>query len=203
MNELKSIEKGTGKKTPIYRLPRARKFKYKLEDGSKLVVNINPAISFDDRTRMVRGIVDCAFVREGDNGERYAPEYIRMAEMAMAVIYFTDYELPEELNENWNVLRHTRLFRDIVKTVGRDIFEIFDEARAAIESRKRYLENRGDFTKLSEKISGLVGMFKDKLGTIDTDTLLGMLDNLDTKSAEDLMQTILPTQDGKQKNTRK
>lgn len=203
MNELKSIEKGTGRKTPMYRLPRARKFKYKLEDGSKLVVNINPVISFDDRARMVRGIVDCVFVKDGDDGERYAPEYIRLAEMAMAVIYFTDYELSGELNENWNVLRHTRLFRDIVKTAGRDIFEIFDEARSAIESHKRYLENRGDFTKLFEKMSGLVGMFKDKFGDMDTNTLLGMLDNLDIKGAEDLIQTILPTQDGKQKNTRK
>lgn len=164
------------------------------EGETLLRVKVNPLLSFGERAKMVRQIVDMAFVGDEQTVTSYAPEYIRLAKMFMVIQFYTDFKIPKDINSAWLFINYTSLYNDVVDYVGaEEINAIFTDADLAINSRLRYLENKTDlnllFSKILKGVEGLGAQFEN----VNVNELIETFKKLPQNSTEDLVGAILKT----------
>ena len=123
-------------------------------DGDKkLNVTVNPMLPFTQRANLVRDIADMVFMGERNTIDQYSPEYIKLAQRYNVIKYYTDFQLPEDVDTMWLVLNYTPLYQDVKQCVGSDLDDILKEADELIKTKRDYIVNKTDFTAFMEKIS--------------------------------------------------
>lgn len=161
------------------------------EGESKLTITVTSLLSLQRRVEMVRQIVDTVFLDE-DTIYAYAPEYEKFAKRYAVIQFFTDFELPKDLDTLWLVLNYTSLYDDVVSIIGKDVEDILSEADKRIEAKKHYLENKTDFNRLIEKFTNNVGDIGTQLTPENFQELMGLLKKLPSNlSTNDIVDTIL------------
>lgn len=154
-------------------------------------VKVTPLLPFGKRAEMINDIVGLVFGYDNNTINNYCPQYIKLAKRYVLVEYYTDYKLPQVLDDAWVILNYTSLYDDVLACLGDDIFDIFNEADEAIAARRGYLENKTDINALAEKlISGLENV-GTQFSNIDLNSLMEILKNFSQTSPEDLVKSIL------------
>ena len=165
-------------------------------------VTVSPVISFETRNAMVREIADTVFIETtSEDGTKqpltidsYSPEYLKLTKRYAAIKYFTDLQLPVNLDELWLVVNHTPIYDDVAKVVGDDLLDIFQEAVAIIESRKRYLEGKTDIKKLFERIFTIVDGLGHEFSDVDITKVMDVIGKMSTTSQEDILKEVVKAQ---------
>ena len=129
-----------------------RELNYKCGD-TEVTIRVYPTIPFINRTKMVNEIYQGVFMGGKNTTEDYVPEYLNFLRMYYTIKYFTDFELPENLEDAWALLSATNLYYDVYHVLGMTLQTIFDEADNKIETRRLYLSNRSDINSMISKIA--------------------------------------------------
>lgn len=154
-------------------------------------INVTPILSFEKRAELVRLIASFVFMNEGKSIDDYTPEYLELSRRINIVSYYTDFELPKNINDAWIVLSCTSLYDEVVARIRDDIELIFDEADILIKTRKRYLENKTDINKLFENISNKIGSLGTQFTKEDIGNVLKLVETLPNYSQENIIKAIV------------
>ena len=161
------------------------------EGASKLTITVTSLLSLQRRVEMVRQIVDTVFL-DGNDIYAYAPEYEKFAKRYAVIQYFTDFELPKDLDTLWLVLNYTSLYDDVVSIIGKDVEDILSEADKRIETKRHYLENKTDLNRLMEKFTNSVGDIGTQVTPENFQEVLGLLKKLPSNlSSDQIVDAIL------------
>lgn len=161
-----------------------------LKKLEKREIKVTPILSFEKRAELVRMIAAFVFVNEGNNIEDYAPEYREFSERYNTIKYYTDFKLPEDINDAWLILNSTPLYDKVIQIIRDDIYEIYAAADDLIQSRKRYLENKTDINRLFENISNKIGSLGAQFSKEDFGAVLKLIEALPNYSSENVIQAI-------------
>jgi hypothetical protein len=167
------------------------------EGENLLKINVNPILSFEKRTEMVRKIADMILSSEAKSVSEYYPEQKRLAERFALLTYFTDLEIPKDLETLWLVLNHTPIYDDVVIYVGKYFYDILKDAEALVESRKSYLEHKPGLSTFLDKISGVLDSLGKQLSTEDVGGLADMLKNLSKAPLDGIIGAAQKAKNGK------
>ena len=130
---------------------KVESIKYEMKDGTGLTVKVRPTIPFAERCMMVNEIYNGVFMGNNSTIDEYSPEYLCLLKRFCTIKHFTDFQLPDDLDEAWFVLSGTSLYRDVEAIVQKELNCIFEEADRKIEARKEYLANKTDINALISK----------------------------------------------------
>lgn len=171
-------------------------------ENETVQMSIKRFLTFAERTSMVRLITSFVFDDNGDTIEAYHPEYARFAKLYSTVKYYTDYQLPETIEEKWEVLTKSDICQKVFDIVGEDIQEIFNEADSAVAARCRHMENRLDINgflkKITDKINSVIDSLGVSAGDIDVSSLIDIFKNMKGASGEEIVKGILNYQNAKE-----
>lgn len=144
------------------------------------------------------GFVDsvASTVVDSDTGD-YRPELFEFAFSAMLLMYYTNIELPEDSNEQFNLVCHTDICFEIKKVIGA---EQLDSLYAAVERKVAYLVRCAE-TALAAKMEELLNSFaqlqemtKDVFSHIGGADLKALVDNLSGIDEAKLAKAVLAYQ---------
>lgn len=169
-------------------------------DGDKkLNVTVNPMLPFTQRANLVRDIADMVFMGERNTIDQYSPEYIKLAQRYNVIKYYTDFQLPEDVDTMWLVLNYTPLYQDVKQCVGSDLDDILKEADELIKTKRDYIVNKTDFTAFMEKISQSLDSLGTQFSSQDISKIVDVLKNMPNMSTEGVVDAILKTQEKQEK----
>lgn len=169
-------------------------------DGDKkLNVTVNPMLPFTQRANLVRDIADMVFMGERNTIDQYSLEYIKLAQRYNVIKYYTDFQLPEDVDTMWLVLNYTPLYQDVKQCVGSDLDDILKEADELIKTKRDYIVNKTDFTAFMEKISQSLDSLGTQFSSQDISKIVDVLKNMPNMSTEGVVDAILKTQEKQEK----
>lgn len=173
--------------------PKAVQKEYEVGDN-KLSFMIYPYISFKDRMAMIADIVNYSFKEGVTTYDGYFPEVTTFIKGYTLLKYFTDLELPDEVEYVWLVL-NTKIYDDVMEIAGKAADEIFITADKKIKAVRDYLVNKSDFNALIKTISDFGENIKDELKDFDLGSIAETIKKLpDGANTENLVKTILELQ---------
>lgn len=164
-------------------------------DGEELVVKVNKQISLNERIQMVKEIYNMVF-DESDNKkyvgiESYHPELMDFAKRCAVITYFTDIELPDNLEDISDLVLNTPIFDDVMKYVGQTAVFIFDEANEMVNARKQSILANRNFNALVEKINYVIDSLAEKFKDVDVKELQGVISQFKGLNASQIMNAII------------
>ena len=159
-------------------------------EGDRAVeVKVKTTLPFTRRLEMIGDIVGMVFAGKGDTIECYVPAFTEFARRYAVIAYYTDAELPSDLDKVWELLNDTPLYRDVAGIVRHDLKTIFKEAEEAIRARRDYLISKTDIMSLFHKLFDTL----KPLEGIDAKDVMDTLKKLPQMSLEDTVEAILKT----------
>lgn len=161
-----------------------------LQEVGKKEINVATNLTFEKRSELVRRIASFVFIGDGNNIGDYAPEYTELSKRLNVIGFYTDFDLPKEINDVWLVLTCTSLYEEVVKRIADDLNLIYAEADALIESKKRYLENKTDLLKMFEGAADRLGSLGSQFTKDDVGNVLKLLETLPNYSSENIIKAI-------------
>ena len=164
---------------------------YNEGNSDEFKVKVVSAIPYTKRAGLIREIFELNFVGNGEHIDEYMPSALEFARKYCIIKYYTDLQLPTNLDELWLVLNHTSIYRDVCEFVGEDVQVIFNEADKLIEAKLSYLSSKSDLNLLIKKITGVVEKFGDNLKDIDLGKFASILSTLSGVSPDQLVDSIL------------
>lgn len=163
------------------------------DSEEKFTVKVYPVLPFTKRVEMTREIVDGVFMGSKDTVNTYTPEYLSLIQKYTVIKYFTDLDLPDNLDDMWLILNYTSIYEDVVNLVGNDeIEDIFSASNMAIDTYRQYLTTKTDTNSFLNKIGNLLGDFESKISQEDIKELTSKVKNMSSDfSLQDILGNLL------------
>lgn len=160
---------------------------YKNKKGEDLfILTINPNITFAERTSMIEDI--CKIVFDGEDRydiETYNPHLVNFAKKYVALMYFTDIQMPEDLETVFELVMNTTLYDDMAVYVESALTSVYADVDEAIRTYRNTGIYNHNFKMLAKKLNGFFDKVSEQFKDIDMNEIMAMLENfkgLDTNS---------------------
>ena len=177
---------------------RSKAFEY--GEGEKVwKVNARSAIPFGARLDMIAMIVGMVFTGKANTIECYVPAFETFAKRYAAVSFFTDLQLPDDLNEVWFLLSQTSVYQDVAEFAKEDLEDIFAAADAAISARREYLTHKTDFNVFLDTLAKSAESLGEQLSSENVKGIMSALQKIPKMSTEEAVDAILKSKDGGEK----
>ncbi|MFA5625538.1 MAG: hypothetical protein WC966_10875 [Bradymonadales bacterium] len=140
------------------------------EGEAETVVKINPMPSLEKRLSAVQLAAGILFEEEnsGAGVDGYVPQLYDFALRYGAVMCYTDFTPPADIDLSWNILLYTPLFDDIEKIVGdNEIYSFTLDFDELVETRKQALVHSAGWRYMARMIGEAFGGLKENLKDID------------------------------------
>lgn len=177
---------------------------YDLGNNEVLKITVTPKVSFAESAQLIKSIADMAFVNGGNSIEDYTPNSLEFAIRAGVITAFTDFKLPEDINESWEVLTQTPLFDDVMRVLNEcngDIQNVLDSVDRLVETKRAYLVNNTNINELVKTITDAFNNFAEQVNIGDVKSLMAIVDKFPNDlSAEDIVQAIQNIEENKTEN---
>ena len=162
-----------------------------------LVVEVKPDISPREKAQMVEYIYDMVFFESESGYESYHPEYIDFAEKVATLRFFTDLELPDDVDGLWSIL-NTPLYDAILDKIFNKVVEVCKMAEIKIKTKRDYLVRKTDISNLIDKIGNSFGDISEALNGFDIVSLLKKFDGVDKLTEKNIVSAILDLKEVKE-----
>lgn len=200
MKKTKTVNNNTAQLKAYFeaKAPRMKELKYG-EGEKEFVVNVYPVLPFSKRVEMVREIVNGVFMDGRDTVSTYVPEFLSLLQKYTVIKFFTDLDLPRQLDEMWLVLNYTSIYDDVVEAVGAaDINDIFEAANKSIDTYRQYLTTKTDVNSLMNKIGGALTDIESKIPQEDLTKITAALKDIPQgASLQDIFSGLIGKRDNK------
>jgi len=168
---------------------------YKNKKGEDLfILTINPNITFAERTSMIDDI--CKIVFDGEDKydiESYNPNLVNFAKKYVALMYFTDITMPEDLETVFELVMNTTLYDDMSTYVEPALTSIFADVDETIRTYRNTGIYNHNFKMLAKKLNVFFDKVSEQFKDIDMNEIMTMLENfkgLDTNSIIEKIVTL-------------
>lgn len=172
--------------------PKTKELSFQNGDCS-FVVKVTPAVKLENRAKAVKTIANFILSQNASDLGHYTPEYTILAQKYAILATFTDITLPEDVNDLWLILNYTPIYDEVVELLNGAEKEIFAEAKAIVDSKLRYLENKTDLNNFINKAAKYLESSEINFTKEDVKKLLGVVDKVSSCSQEDIIKTIAET----------
>lgn len=125
------------------------------KDNSISIV-VKPTINYSMRLRMIKDIVSLVIQKNSDGTETYCPDMCEFAKRYFVINYFTNVELPQNIDEAWLLLRYTNLFDAVYDICQPFCDDVLRAAEEEIRFKRNVLEkNSGILSELNKMIQSI------------------------------------------------
>ena len=155
-------------------------------------VNVNAMLPLKERASLIQSAADMVFAEGADSIDGYMPAYKRFAVRYAIIRYFTDIELPSELEEVAQIVCYSDLFSRVTEAVcAKQICGIMEDINDLISARKEALIRQSITSKMLKSINGTVDKLGGQLKDIDIGALLETLSKLPDTGSNGFLQSIV------------
>lgn len=166
---------------------------YKNKKGEDLfILTINPNITFAERTSMIDDI--CKIVFDGEDKydiESYNPNLVNFAKKYVALMYFTDITMPEDLETVFELVMNTTLYDDMSTYVEPVLTSIFVDVDEAIRTYRNAGVYNYNFKMLTKKLSGFFDNISEQFKDIDINEIKNMLEKFKGLDTDNIISKII------------
>ena len=161
------------------------------EGDEALNVSVVPFLSFAQQVSFINDVIDMCFTDNDDGTENYAPEFEQFALEYNVVAYFTNIELPKDVEDMWHFL-HTTSVASVVWDVLSPAVqnEIRNAVRQGIDHRKERIAKTTKFDKIIESLGGVMTAIKAKTENMDFNELMEKLSTAVPEFKDDIHKLI-------------
>lgn len=148
----------------------------------KLTITVNPMALPGTRVSAIINAAGLVF-NEFDGGvEGYLPAFLDFAHRYGVLVCYTDFEVPEELNDAWLAINHTPIYDKVAEVLGAAEVEEFrnqlDELIEAVKQERIHMVN---FNRIVDKLGGVFDGFAKQFQNLDINETLKLFENLPDK----------------------
>ncbi len=159
----KTLVKGIEAKAPIE--------KSYFIDEKEIKITFYPSVGFDKQIEMIYNVEDMCFDVERKSIDNYHPYLVDFAIKYYAISYYTDFVLPQNLNDAWLILYRTDIYNNVWIVAGDELENVIYTAKENINNKVEYLKNKNEFSNLIEKIGNVVEKVSEKIENSDISEL--------------------------------
>lgn len=163
---------------PIENVLKSVAPKSKLIDWNGITIEVKNSLSIREVSAFVSTVVDICFT----NSEDYVPEVFGYAVGIATLITYTNFELPELIDEQYALVA----FTDIIAKVS-ECIEATDQYADAVDAAKERIDYRIETninmirkqaTELFESVESLLAKLKETFGSIESEDMQGLIKTL-------------------------
>lgn len=171
-------------------------------DENSFTVNVCPILPFSKRVEMIREIVNGVFLGDRDSVDTYMPEFLELLQKYSIVKYYSDFPLPNKIDDAWMALNYTGIYEDIVNVIGKEnVIRIYEVANCAIDTYRSYLTTKTDTNKLFKNIRGMLGKITSKISKEDLDKIISNLKGISNQaSIQDVFTSLFGNENVQEQN---
>ncbi len=158
-------------------------------------ITIYPQIDIKTRMQAAERIAETVFPHDAESIEEYAPATLQFEQRYEIVKAFTDFALPENVEDIWPILMYTSIYDTVVRYVGEwQVLEIFKDADCLIEARKENIVHKTEITKLLTAAADKFGEVASQFSKDDIQKLLDVVKQMSDFSPEALVKAVTQAQ---------
>ena len=137
------------------------------DDENVIEVPVKNRLTIKERSGMVQDIASMMFAEDEDGNEYYAPYLERFATEYSVMNYFTDIEMPSDMDKIWEFLDSTGVAKKIIGEMHHYITPIISEARELVEHKKQAIIKRSKLDTMFDGIMDVFRLIREKTEGID------------------------------------
>lgn len=147
------------------------------EGENQVEVIVKKKLTLFERADMVNSIVSMVWSQDENGTEMYAPYLRKFAYDFNILNYFTNIQLPDDMDKVWEFVDNADIAGMVVDFVGGVYIEnIIREANEAIEYRKAEILKRSKLDNIFDSLSGIMKAVGDKTQNLDTNGMLELVE---------------------------
>lgn len=143
-------------------------------NGEVVAVNAKSALSFNDMLSFADDIITGIF-GTGDRASLYLRDFLIKS---YTIQYYTDYEMPEDINEIYDIVYESDLYEDTIKDKDFD-YKQYDSLMIGLDEQIKYeIQKSASKTKLDDLFEAVTDVIKKFDGNLDVAKVGKMIDKL-------------------------
>lgn len=147
------------------------------EGENRVEVIVKKKLTLFERADMVNSIVSMVWSQDENGTEMYAPYLRKFAYDFNILNYFTNIQLPDDMDKVWEFVDSADIAGMIIDFVGGGYIEnIIREANEAIEYRKAEILKRSKLDNIFDSLSGIMKTVGDKTQNLDMNGMLELVE---------------------------
>lgn len=147
------------------------------EGENRVEVVVKKKLTLFERADMVNSIVSMVWSQDENGTEMYAPYLRKFAYDFNILNYFTNIQLPDDMNKVWEFVDNADIAGMIIDFVGGGYIEnIIREANEAIEYRKAEILKRSKFDSVFDSLSGIMKTVGNQTQNLDMKGMLELVE---------------------------
>lgn len=147
------------------------------EGENQVEVIVKKKLTLFERADMVNSIVSMVWSQDENGTEMYAPYLRKFAYDFNILNYFTNIQLPDDMDKVWEFVDNADIAGMVIDFVGGGYIEnIIREANEAIEYRKAEILKRSKFDNIFDSLSGIMKTVGDKTQNLDMNGMLELVE---------------------------
>lgn len=166
---------------------------YKDKKGEVLFeIKVNPNITLAQRSAMIDYICEIVFAEEDRyNIQNYNGRLMTFAKRCATLRFFTDLEMPEDLEVLFDLVMNTTIYEDIVPHIEPTLSSVMCDADETIKTYRNTGIYNYNFMLLAEKVGGYINEFLDKFKDINLEEIKGLLEKTKDLDTDAIVEGIL------------
>lgn len=147
------------------------------EGENQVEVIVKKKLTLFERADMVNSIVSMVWSQDENGTEMYAPYLRKFAYDFNILNYFTNIQLPDDMDKIWEFVDNADIAGMVIDFVGGGYIEnIIREANEAIEYRKAEILKRSKLDNIFDSLSGIMKAVGDKTQNLDMNGMLELVE---------------------------
>ena len=147
------------------------------EGENQVEVIVKKKLTLFERADMVNSIVSMVWAQDENGSEMYAPYLRKFAYDFNILNYFTNIQLPDDMDKVWEFVDNADIAGMVIDFVGGGYIEnIIREANEAIEYRKAEILKRSKLDNIFDSLSGIMKTVGDKTQNLDMNGMLELVE---------------------------
>lgn len=147
------------------------------EGENRVEVVVKKKLTLFERADMVNSIVSMVWSQDENGAEMYAPYLRKFAYDFNILNYFTNIQLPDDMNKVWEFVDNADIADIIIDFVGGGYIEnIIREANEAIEYRKAEILKRSKLDSVFDSLSGIMKYVGNQTQNLDMKGMLELVE---------------------------
>lgn len=161
------------------------------EGENQVEVIVKKKLTLFERADMVNSIVSMVWSQDENGTEMYAPYLRKFAYDFNILNYFTNIQLPDDMDKVWEFVDNANIAGMVIDFVGGGYIEnIIREANEAIEYRKAEILKRSKLDNIFDSLSGIMKTVDDKTQNLDMNGMLELVEKYAPELKEELNKIL-------------
>lgn len=147
------------------------------EGENQVEVIVKKKLTLFERADMVNSIVSMVWAQDENGAEMYAPYLRKFAYDFNILNYFTNIQLPDDMDKVWEFVDNADIAGMVIDFVGGGYIEnIIREANEAIEYRKAEILKRSKLDSVFDSLSGIMKSVGNQTQNLDMKGMLELVE---------------------------